>query len=123
MTTADLVLQTAQTVKSEVTIDYLGDTYTVVFVKDVDESIIVELHNRHLHMSKELAVLKNGFWSYITEERFQEMLTIMQQCKNVHRLFKRMIRLDIYASFNKQISCGRRRFNIAVTRMFHKLTK
>jgi len=121
MTTTDMILQVPQGAQSEININYLNDTYTVKFIKNTDESITVELHNKQLHFSRELAIFKSGFWNYLTEERFHELWAIMKTHKKVHKMFKRMLRLDIYASFNKQISCGRRRFNIAVTRFIHKI--
>ncbi len=114
---------TPQQVQGNININHLDDTYTVRFTKSEQDGIVIELHNRELHFSRELAALKDGRWSYITEERFQELWMIMRGHKKVHSMFKRFIRMDIYASVNKQISCGRRRFNIAVTRMFYKLTK
>jgi hypothetical protein len=123
MTATDMVLHLPQQVQGSININHLGDTYTVRFTKSEQDGIVIELHNRELHFSRELAALKDGRWSYITEERFQELWTIMKSHKKVHSMFKRFIRMDIYASVNKQISCGRRRFNIAVTRMFYKLTK
>lgn len=123
MKATDMVLHLPQQVQGNININHLDDTYTVRFTKTELDGIVIELINKELHFSRELAALKDGRWSYITEERFQELWTIMKTHKKVHNMLKKFIRMDIYASINKQISCGRRRFNIAITRMFHKLTK
>ena len=121
MTTADIILQVPQGAQSEININYLDDNYTVKFTKNTDESITVDLINKPLNFSKGLATFKGGKWEYLTEERFHELWNIMKSFPKVHKMFKKMIRLDIYASFNKQVNCGRRRFNIAITRFVHKL--
>jgi hypothetical protein len=121
MKTTDMILQVPQGMCNHININYLGDNYTVKFTKNTDESITIDLINKPLHFSRELATFKGGKWEYLTEERFHELWNIMKTFPKVHKMFKKMIRLDIYASFNKQFSCGRRRFNIAITRFVHKL--
>lgn len=123
MTAADMVVHAPQQVQANININHLDDTYTVRFTKSEHEGIVIELINRELHFTRELAAFKDGRWSYITEERFQELWGIMKAHKKIHSMFKRFIRMDIYASFSKQVSCGRRRFNIAITRWFNRLTK
>lgn len=121
MKAADMVLQLPQCVQGNINVSHLDDIYTVRFTKNEHDGIVIELISKELHFSRELAVLKDGRWNYITEERFQELWTIMKSHKKVHNMLKKFIRMDIYASVNKQISCGRRRFNIAVTRMYNKV--
>lgn len=121
MKATDVVLQLPQRVQGSINILHLGDMYTVVFTKTEYDGIVIELISKELHFTRELAAFKDGRWSYITEERFQELWSIMKTHKKVHSMFKRFIRTDIYASFNKQITCGRRRFNIAITRLYNKV--
>lgn len=121
MTAADMVLHTPQQVQVNININHLDDTYTVRFTKNEYDGIVVELINKELHFTRELGAFKEGRWSYITEERFHELWNIMKTHKKVHGMFCKLIRTDIYASFSKQVSCGRRRFNIAVTRFLHKI--
>ena len=121
MTAADMVLHTPQQVQVNININHLDDTYTVRFTKNEYDGIVVELINKELHFTRELGAFKEGRWSYITEERFHELWNIMKTHKKVHGMFRKLIRTDIYASFSKQVSCGRRRFNIAVTRFLHKI--
>ena len=121
MTAADMVLHTPQQVQVNINVNHLDDTYTVRFTKNEYDGIVVELINKELHFTRELGAFKEGRWSYITEERFHELWNIMKTHKKVHGMFRKLIRTDIYASFSKQVSCGRRRFNIAVTRFLHKI--
>jgi len=121
MTAADMVLHTPQQVQVNININHLDDTYTVRFTKNEYDGIVVELINKELHFTRELGAFKEGRWSYITEERFHELWNIMKNHKKVHGMFRKLIRTDIYASFSKQVNCGRRRFNIAITRFFHKI--
>jgi hypothetical protein len=121
MTAADMVLHTPQQVQVNINVNHLDDTYTVRFTKNEYDGIVVELINKELHFTRELGAFKEGRWSYITEERFHELWNIMKTHKKVHGMFRKLIRTDIYASFSKQVSCGRRRFNIAITRFFHKI--
>jgi hypothetical protein len=121
MTAADMVLHTPQQVQVNININHLDDTYTVRFTKNEYDGIVVELINKELHFTRELGAFKEGRWSYITEERFHELWNIMKTHKKVHGMFRKLIRTDIYASFSKQVNCGRRRFNIAITRFFHKI--
>jgi hypothetical protein len=121
MTAADMVLHTPQQIQVNINVNHLDDTYTVRFTKNEYDGIVVELINKELHFTRELGAFKEGRWSYITEERFHELWNIMKTHKKVHGMFRKLIRTDIYASFSKQVSCGRRRFNIAVTRFLHKI--
>jgi hypothetical protein len=121
MTAADMVLHTPQQVQVNINVNHLDDTYTVRFTKNEYDGIVVELINKELHFTRELGAFKEGRWSYITEERFHELWNIMKTHKKVHGMFRKLIRTDIYASFSKQVNCGRRRFNIAITRFFHKI--
>jgi len=121
MTTADMVLHTPQQVQVNINVNHLDDTYTVRFTKNEYDGIVIELINKELHFTRELGAFKEGRWSYITEERFHELWNIMKTHKKVHGMFRKLIRTDIYASFSKQVNCGRRRFNIAVTRFLHKI--
>jgi hypothetical protein len=121
MTAADMVLHTPQQIQVNINVNHLDDTYTVRFTKNEYDGIVVELINKELHFTRELGAFKEGRWSYITEERFHEWWNIMKTHKKVHGMFRKLIRTDIYASFSKQVSCGRRRFNIAVTRFLHKI--
>ena len=109
----------------------IGDEFGISFSEDheiattivdiLEDGIVVELINKELHFTRELGAFKEGRWSYITEERFHELWNIMKNHKKVHGMFRKLIRTDIYASFSKQVNCGRRRFNIAITRFFHKI--
>jgi hypothetical protein len=121
MTAADMVLHTPQQIQVNINVNHLDDTYTVRFTKNEYDGIVVELINKELHFTRELGAFKEGRWSYITEERFHELWNIMKTHKKVHGMFRKLIRTDIYASFSKQVNCGRRRFNIAITRFFHKI--
>jgi len=116
-----MVLHTPQQIQVNINVNHLDDTYTVRFTKNEYDGIVVELINKELHFTRELGAFKEGRWSYITEERFHELWNIMKTHKKVHGMFRKLIRTDIYASFSKQVSCGRRRFNIAVTRFLHKI--
>ena len=121
MTAADMMLHTPQQIQVNINVNHLDDTYTVRFTKNEYDGIVVELINKELHFTRELGAFKEGRWSYITEERFHELWNIMKTHKKVHGMFRKLIRTDIYASFSKQVNCGRRRFNIAVTRFLHKI--
>jgi hypothetical protein len=121
MTAADMMLHTPQQIQVNINVNHLDDTYTVRFTKNEYDGIVVELINKELHFTRELGAFKEGRWSYITEERFHELWNIMKTHKKVHGMFRKLIRTDIYASFSKQVNCGRRRFNIAITRFFHKI--
>lgn len=123
MTQSKMIPQNHTKVSNSITIFHLGDEYSLDFVKTSEDGVVVSLSSKELRFSRELARLQDGRWSYLSQERFQEMWTIMNQHKKAHTMLKKVIGTNTQVSLNTQFKCGKRRFNVLVTRTISKLTK